>query len=225
MEKRKFGNTGLETTILGFGGFHLLEIEGQEATKLLNRYLDAGGNYIETAASYGKGEAEIKIGNAVSHRRDEYILITKSGNKDAVGFNDSLNNSLKNLKTDHVDVVLMHGVGSMDSLQQIMAAGGAMEAAIKAKSDGRVYHIGISMHGQPDVLIEAITEYPFEVVMSTINYYDTFNFPKIADVLLPLAKEKNIGVILMKPVADGLLWKSAEVAFRYAMSQPVSVVA
>ncbi|MCG8402462.1 MAG: aldo/keto reductase, partial [Firmicutes bacterium] len=77
MEKRKFGKTGLETSILGYGGFHLLEIPLIEANYLLNRYLDMGGNYIETAASYGDGESELKIGRVVSNRRSDYILATK----------------------------------------------------------------------------------------------------------------------------------------------------
>lgn len=81
MEKRKFGRTGLETTILGFGGFHLLEIPLAEANYLLNRYLDAGGNYIETAANYGDGESERKIGHSVAHRRNEFILATKTSER------------------------------------------------------------------------------------------------------------------------------------------------
>jgi predicted aldo/keto reductase-like oxidoreductase len=80
------------------------------------------------------------------------------------------------------------------------------------------------MHGQPDVLIRALKEYPFEAVMTTINYYDHFNFPEIQEVLLPLAHKNNTAIILMKPVADGLLWRSAPQAFRYAFSQPVSIV-
>ncbi len=80
------------------------------------------------------------------------------------------------------------------------------------------------MHGQPDVLISALKRYPFDAVMTTINYYDHFNFPEIEKELVPLALERGTAIILMKPVADGLLWKSAPQAFRYALSQPVSVV-
>lgn len=224
MEKRAFGNTGLFTTILGFGGFHLLEIPVSEARYLLNRYLDAGGNYIETAASYGDGESERKIGLSVAGRRSEYILATKSGERTKEKLLSSLNRSLANLKTDYVDLLIMHAVGTMEELDQILAPGGALEGALEAKKDGRIRHIGISMHGQPDVLIRAIREYPFEAVMTTINYYDHFNFPEIQEVLVPLAQEKGAAVILMKPVADGLLWRNSKNAFRYAFSQPVSIV-
>lgn len=224
MKKRAFGNTGLQTSILGFGGFHLLEIPVAEAKKLLNRYLDAGGNYIETAASYGNGESERKIGLCVADRRNEYILATKTGDRTREGALSSLNRSLRNLRTDYVDLFIMHAVGTMEELEQILAPGGALEGAEEARKEGKIRHIGISMHGQPDVLIRALKEYPFEAVMTTINYYDHFNFPEIRQELVPLANEKGAAIILMKPVADGLLWRSSEIAFQYAFSQPVSIV-
>lgn len=224
MEKRKFGKTGLETSILGFGGFHLLEIPARDAEYLLNQYLDAGGNYIETAASYGNGGSELKIGKAVSGRRQEFILATKTGDRDEAGFLSSVDRSLKYLNTDYLDLIIMHAVGTKKELDTILGPGGAMEGYHKAHKEGKVGHVGISMHGQADVLISALQQYPFDAVMSTINYYDRFNFPEIEEVLIPLALEKEVAIILMKPIADGLLWKSAPQAFKYAMSQPVSVV-
>ncbi|MDF2905008.1 MAG: aldo/keto reductase [Herbinix sp.] len=224
MQKRAFGNTGLQTSILGFGGFHLLEIPVAEANYLLNRYLDAGGNYIETAASYGNGESERKIGLCVANRRGEYILATKSGERTKEGALSSLDQSLRNLQTEYVDLFIMHAVGTMEELEQILSPGGALEGVEEARSQGKVRHIGISMHGQPDVLIRAMKEYPFDAVMTTINYYDHHNFPEILKELVPLATDKGSAVILMKPVADGLLWRSSEIAFQYAFSQPVSIV-
>ena len=97
MEKRPFGRTGLKTSILGFGGFHLLEIPVKEADYLLNEYLDAGGNYIETAASYGNGESERKIGQSISSRRNEYILATKTEKRTKDKCLESLDQSLENL--------------------------------------------------------------------------------------------------------------------------------
>ncbi len=224
MEKRKFGKTELETSILGFGGFHLLEIPAEEAKYLLNRYLDAGGNYIETAAGYGDGESERKIGYSVAHRRNEFILATKTTERTKMKCLESLNRSLRNLKTDYVDLLIMHAVGTMADLDVILGSQGALEGALEAKREGKIKHIGISMHGQPDVLIRALKEYDFDAVMTTINYYDRFNFPEIEEVLVPLALEKGTAIILMKPVGDGLLWKSALPAFRYAFTQPAAVI-
>lgn len=228
MEKRKFGKTGMETSVLGFGGFHLLEIPIKDVDYLLNRYLDMGGNYIETARWYGDGYSEKKIGATVSHRRDEFIIATKTENRDKSTYTKNLDASLKNLKTDHIDLHIIHAIGykypeggtRFDDLKEALASGGALEGAQEAVKQGKIRFVGISMHGQPDVLIEAINQYPFDAVMTTINYYDRFNFPKIEEVLVPLALKKQIAVILMKPVADGYLWRSAETAFRYALSQP-----
>lgn len=224
MENRQFGTTGIETSLLGFGGFHLIEIPYKRAEQLLNGYLDRGGSYIETAPSYGGGESEIKIGRAVSHRRDEYTLVTKAHERDYEGCKATFEQSLKNLQTDHVDVLLMHAVGRMEELEAILADDGALKAAEEAKAAGKVKHIGLSMHGQPDVLIEALKRYPFDAVMTTVNYFDDCNFPKIQKALIPLAKEKGVAVILMKPLGDGYLYKSVEPAFKYAFSQEVSVV-
>ena len=224
MDMRAFGTTGLKTSLLGFGGFHLLEIPLVEASWLLNAYLDAGGNYIEAAAGYGDGESERKIGRSVSHRRDSFILVSKTDKRDAAGFKASLDHSLINLMTGHLDVMLMHHVADDDELDAILAPGGAMEAAEAAVQEGKIRFVGISMHGQPDILVRALNEYPFAAVMTTINYLDRFNFPNIEKKLLPLASEKGAAVILMKPIADGLLYRSAPQAFRFAFSMPASVI-
>jgi predicted aldo/keto reductase-like oxidoreductase len=224
MEKRKFGNTGLEVSLLGFGGYHLLEIPKEEAVSLLNQYLDRGGNYIETAAAYGAGESERKIGLVMETRRDDCVLVSKSGGRDGKSFRKDVEQSLQNLRTDHLDVILMHAVRTPEELDQILGVGGAFEEALKLKEEGKVKHIGLSMHGQPDVLIDALNRAPFEVVMTTINYYDVNNFPEIMNELVPLANEKGVGIILMKPVGDGLLWKNVTPAFQYAFSMPVSTI-
>jgi len=224
MEKRKLGNTGLEVTNLGFGGFHLLEIPASEAVQLVNAYLDKGGNYIETAATYGNGESERKIGMVMEKRRKECVLVSKTPGRDAEECRKTVEQSLGNLRTDHLDILLMHAVDSMEELDKILAPEGAFNEARKLKEEGKIKHIGLSMHGQPDVLIEALKRAPFEVVMSTINYYDINNYPKLLNELVPLAHEKGVGIILMKPLADGLLWRSVEKAFEYALSLDVSVV-
>ena len=224
MEKRILGRTGLEVSLLGFGGFHLLEIPADQAYKLLNHYFDNGGNYIETAASYGNGESERKIGPFLAEHREELVLASKTGKRDAEGAMKDIDRSLKNLQTDYLDIIFMHGVKTADELEQILGPNGALEAALEAKRQGKVKHIGITSHGQPDTLIEAIKTDKFDLMMTHFNYFDRFNFPKLENELLPLLKEKNIGAICMKPLADGFLWRSVEPAFRYAFSLPVDMV-
>jgi len=224
MERRRLGRTELHTSLLGFGGFHLLEIPVKEASSLLTHYLDAGGNYIETAAGYGIGESERKIGASVSNRRHEFILASKISVRDKEAAAQSIDQSLQNLHTDYLDILLIHGVENADVLNGVLSENGSYIAALQAKEAGKIRHIGISMHGRPVSLLEALKTDKFEAIMSTINYYDRCNFPEIEDELLPLASSTDTGVILMKPLADGYLYQNPEKAFMYAFSRPVSVI-
>jgi predicted aldo/keto reductase-like oxidoreductase len=221
MQRRTLGRTGLEASILGIGGFHLVEIGFEEAQALLNRYLDAGGNYIETAAQYGSGESERKVGLVMAQRRDDCILATKCHLRGRDEAAELLTGSLHRLQTDHVDVLFMHHVQTREELDRILAPDGALRAAEAAREAGQVRFIGISNHGHPQLMIQALEAYPFDVIMTNFNYYDRFNFPLIEEELLPLALERGVGVVGMKAVGDGLLWRSADVAFRYAWSLPI----
>lgn len=224
MQRRTLGRTGLQLSLLGFGGFHLVEVTRADADLLLNTYLDRGGNYIETAAGYGNGASERKIGEALSHRRDEYFLATKCQIREAAGAAELIDRSLGNLKTDHVDVLFIHGVQTYDELERVLGSGGAIEAAESARDAGKVRFIAISGHGRQDVMRTAIDRYPFDVIMTGFNYFDRFNFPRVYDDLLPAANEKGVGVLAMKPFADGYLWKNWEDALRYTASLPVASV-
>ena len=143
MEKRILGKTGLSLSTMGIGGFHLVEIPQVDATKLLNTYLDRGGNYIETAAGYGAGSSEKKIGKAISGRRDEYVLATKTGKRTREEALAEIENSLRNLNTDRVDIVFMHGLQSIEEVEKVFAHGGSFEGACDARKAGKVRFIGI----------------------------------------------------------------------------------
>jgi predicted aldo/keto reductase-like oxidoreductase len=224
MQKRKLGRTGLETSLMGFGGFHLLEASQSDAEKLLNGYLDRGGNYIETAREYGNGLSERKIQRAVSHRRSEFILATKSPARTREGLLESLEQSLKDLQTDHVELFFMHHVQTIQEADQILGPGGAMEGAVEAQKAGKLRFIGLTGHGQPDSLIYSVEQYPYDVLMCVLNYYDRFNFPKTEGVLLPDCEKRGVGVMAMKSLADGYLFRSPENALRYSLSLPVACV-
>ncbi|MHB9129816.1 MAG: aldo/keto reductase [Armatimonadota bacterium] len=222
MERRPFGQTGEQVSLLGAGGFHLLEIGKADAGILLNRYLDAGGNYIETAAGYGNGASEGKIGRGVGHRRDEYLLATKVVERDKQSALETLERSLRHLQTDHVDVWFMHAIQDVATADKILAPDGALAAAEQAKRDGKVRFVGITGHGQPGGILHALPRYHFDAVMVPVNYYDHFNFPDVQGRLFPSAQQQGTAIIAMKAVGDGYLWRSAGNAFRYAWSLPVS---
>ncbi|MCL7454019.1 MAG: aldo/keto reductase [Anaerolineae bacterium] len=224
MQKRVLGCTGLEVSILGMGGFHFLEISAADARTILNRYLDAGGNYVETAPEYGAGESERKIGQAMASRRDEYVLATKVHLRDRDSAAQLIDQSLRHLRADHVDILFMHHVQKPTELERILSDDGALRAVEAARDAGKTRFIGISNHGHPELVLEALNHYPFDVVMSVFNYYDRFNFPVIEEELLPRLLERNIGIVGMKVIADGLLWRSAEQAFHFAWSLPIHVM-
>lgn len=225
MKKRSFGSTGDELTLLGLGGFHLLEISDEDSDALCSLYLDKGGNYIETAPQYGEGESERKIGRIMEHRRNECFLTTKSHVRDKEGAARTIEESLKRLKTDHVDLLLFHHVQTMDDYNEIFSPGGAMEAFLQARKEGKTRFIGLSGHGIPDMLIHAIRERDdLDAVMTAFNFFDRFHFPDTESVLVEEAKKKGMGIIGMKALADGLLWEYPETAIRYTLSQPVDVL-
>jgi aryl-alcohol dehydrogenase-like predicted oxidoreductase len=222
MRKRPLGNTGLELSIVGFGGFHLVETSRKEVAYLLNSYLDEGGNYIETAAMYGDGTSERKIGEAVSGRRGEYVLATKTAERSREGAAKSLERSLENLRTDHVDILFMHMPQTVEEAKTVLAPGGAMEAAQEARRQGMLRFIGVTGHGKPAGLLYSVQQHPYDVLMTGFNYYDRFNFPTIEEELLPLCESRGVGVLAMKALADGYLYRSPEPAIRYALSLPVA---
>lgn len=224
MEKRTLGKTGEEISLFGIGGFHLLEIGQSAIDQILNLYLDVGGNYIESSSLYGKGASEQKISRSVGHRRQEFLLATKVGERDSKGASRTLERSLENLRTDHVDIWFMHAVQTKEDADQLLAPEGALEAAEKAKKEGKVRFIGISGHGQPVGLLPAMEEYTFDALMTVTNFYDHLNYPDVDNILIPLAQRKGTAIIGMKAIGDGYLWRSVEIAMRYAWSLPVSTV-
>jgi aryl-alcohol dehydrogenase-like predicted oxidoreductase len=222
MNKRTLGKTGLELSIIGYGGYHLIEVPRKEAATLLNTYLDRGGNYIETAAQYGDGISERKVGEAVSHRRGAFVLATKTVDRTRQGALASLERSLKNLRTDHVDLFFMHEPQTVEEAKQILAPGGAMEAFVEAKKAGKARFAAISGHGRPSGIQYSIENHPYDVLMTGFNYFDRFNFPQTEDQLLPLCREKGVGVLGMKALADGYLYRNVETAIRYTLSLPIT---
>jgi predicted aldo/keto reductase-like oxidoreductase len=222
MQKRTLGNTGLELSVIGFGGFHLVEVPRVEAAYLLNAYLDGGGSYVETAAQYGDGVSEKKIGEAISSRRQEFVLATKTVKRTRAEAIASLEQSLRNLKTDYVDIFFMHEPQTVREAKSILEPGGAMEAVLELKASGKVRFTGVSGHGRPAGIDYSVRNHHYDVLMTGFNYFDRFNFPQIENELLPFCLRTGTGVLGMKALADGYLFADPQAAIRYALSLPIS---
>ncbi|MBR7187457.1 MAG: aldo/keto reductase [Clostridia bacterium] len=189
------GRTGLEISRTGFGALPIQRVSFEEADRLLNRALDGGITYIDTARAYT--DSEEKIGRAIAHRRGEYVLATKTGAKDAAGFQRDLETSLRLLKTDVIDVYQFHNPGFVPVPG---GADGLYDAALKAREAGKIRCISITNHS---------LERAFEAVHSGL--YDTLQYPfnHLATSqeieLVKLCGEKNVGFICMKALSGGLI--------------------
>jgi hypothetical protein len=200
LEKRRLGKTGLEVTVFGFGAIKFPHISAQEAESSLNRALDLGVNFIDTARGYG--DSEVKIGPVLKRRRGEVYIATKTGKRNAKDAMAELETSLKNLQTEYVDLYQAHWVCNGDALDQVLAPGGALEAFRKAKDQGKIRHYGITMHRHHAAIRRAIGSGLFETIMLAYNPIDEEG---TGPELIPLAAKHDMGIIIMKPLSGGLL--------------------
>jgi uncharacterized protein len=199
MPTHSLGKTGYKAGILSLGGQATLEIKGreEESEKIINRAIDLGINYIDTAAQYGQGVSQLNIGRVMKTRRNEVWLSTKTHDRTYDGSMRLLEESLKNLQTDHIDTWQLHNVQQQNQVDQIFAANGAIKAMEKAKAEGLVRYLGITGHFEPLVLLEAIKRYPFDSILLAVNAAD-IHYLSFKNYLLPEALRQGIAIIGMK---------------------------
>lgn len=200
LEKRRLGKTGLEVTVFGFGAIKFPHISAEQAAAALERALDLGVNFIDTARGYG--DSEVKIGPVLKRRRDQVYIATKTGKRTAKEAMGELETSLRNLQTDYLDLYQAHWVCNQEALDQVLAPGGALEALQRAKEQGKVRHYGITMHRHHAAIRRAIESGLFETIMLAYNPLDEEG---VGAELIPLAARRDMGVIIMKPLSGGIL--------------------
>ncbi len=205
MEYRILGKTGLKVSRMGFGGIPIQKIDASGTRELMLKLRDAGINYIDTARGYTVSESY--LGEALEGIRQDFILATKSMARDKAGMARDIDISLNNLRTNYIDLYQVHNP-TMQQLEQVLAPGGALEALLEAKAEGKIGHIGITAHAL-DVFKKAL-ELPWvETIMFPYNIVETQGEAHIAK-----CKEKNIGFIDMKPLAGGAI-EDATLALRF----------
>src|ERR1700691_2662089 len=211
MPTRNLGKTGYKVGIFSLGGQAALEKASNEAVAvpIIEKALDLGMNYIDTSSIYGGPErwSEQYVGKVMKHRRSEAFLATKTKERSRDGSLRMIETSLKLLQTDHVDLWQLHDIGTMTDINEIFAKGGAMEALLEAREQKIVRYLGITGHYRPDALIEAIHRHPFDTILMAVNAADPHHF-SFSEQLLPLAVEKQMGIIGMKVPARGRLLSS-----------------
>jgi len=204
MPTNAFGKTGFKVGILSLGGQATLEQKGKEdiSEKMINRAIDLGINYIDTAASYGGGVSQKHIGMVMKTRRKEVWLSTKTHDRSYDGSMRLLEESLNSLQTDHLDMWQLHNVQRKDQVDQIFAEDGALKALIKAKEEGVVRHLGITGHYEPLILVDCIQRFSFDAILMALNAADV-HYLSFKDFLLPEAQKQGIAIIGMKVATRG----------------------
>ena len=230
MPERPLGKTGHNVRLFSLGGQATIEKEGtlDESVAIINRAIDMGVNYLDTAASYGRGISQKYFGEVMATRRDEVFLATKTHNRTRDGSLQLLEQSLESLQTDHLDLWQLHNISRMEQLDQIFADDGAIHALLEAREQGIVKNLGITGHADPDVLMEGLNRFDFDTILMALNPADKYHRP-FMDKLLPLANEKGMGVIAMKIPARSRIFKeggltSMREALNWTFSQPISTV-
>jgi len=223
LPRRALGRTGLSVSVLGLGGFHLVEVEQEVVSAVVETYLGAGGNYIESAVSYGDaGASERKLARALGSRRNQVVLASKTGERDAEGAWRELHETLEHLGTDRLDVYFFHCLQREEELAQIAGPGGALESFLRAKEEGLIGCLGMTAHW-PLLYLGGMERLPLDVIMTWVDYLDFCNYPEIPRHVIPAARERGLGVMGMKPFADGYLYRSPRLALEYALAQDVDL--
>jgi aryl-alcohol dehydrogenase-like predicted oxidoreductase len=211
MPTRNLGKTGFRVGIFGLGGQGALEKANNEslALQMIQRALDLGVNYFDTSAIYGGPDrwSEQYLGKGLKGSRDQVFIATKTKERTRDAALKNLEVSLKLLDTDHIDSWQLHDVGIQEDIDQIFGKGGAMEALVQARDQKMVRHLGVTGRFRPEALIECIKRFPFDTVLMGLNAADKYYYSFEKD-LLPLAVEKQMGIIGMKVMARGRILSS-----------------
>jgi aryl-alcohol dehydrogenase-like predicted oxidoreductase len=231
--KRRLGRTGVEVSMIGLGGHHIGR--GDEATgiRLVRMALDHGIDFLDNCWDYNGGRSEEWMGKAL---RDGYrqraFLMTKLDGQTAPAARGQLEQSLRRLQTDTIDLVQMHEIIRPDDPERCFAEGGAMEALVEARAQGKLRFIGFTGHKDPQIhlhMLEVAAQhgFTFDAVQMPLNLMDA-HFRSFERLVLPVLLHNDIAVLGMKAMGDGLLLKSSTVTarecLRYALSLPTSVV-
>lgn len=215
MEYRILGKTGLSVSMMGLGGIPIQRIDAAGTRILIEALVENGVNYIDTARGYSVSEEY--LGQALDGLRDKFILATKSMSRTKDAMAKDIDISLHNLRTDYIDLYQVHNP-SLDQLAQVVAEGGALEALQDAKDAGKIGHIGVTAHSV-EVFEKALELDWVETIMFPYNIVESQG-----EDLIKRCTEKNVGFIVMKPLAGGAIEEPA-LAMRYICANPdVSVI-
>ncbi|MDA8217020.1 MAG: aldo/keto reductase [Dehalococcoidales bacterium] len=231
---RTLGRTGERVSLVGLGGFHIgLQPDEQDSIRIVRTALDNGINFLDNSWGYNDGASEIRMGKALRDGyREKAFLMTKIDGRTKEAASQQIDESLRRLQVDHVDLLQFHEIIRLEDPDRIFAPGGAFEAFMEAKKAGKTRYIGFTGHKDPDLhlrMLNACLEHGFtpDTVQMPLNVMD-HHYRSFEKNVLPVLQEHNIGPLGMKPMGNYLILLSRAVSpigcLHYAMNLPVSVV-
>ncbi len=204
--KRLLGRTGRELSVIGFGGIVVMGAEPDHAAKVVAESIERGVNYFDVAPTYG--DAELKLGPALKPYRDNVFLACKTTARDSEGAKKDLDNSLKRLQTDHIDLYQLHGITDVEKdVKAALAKDGAIQTFLDAKKQGIIDFIGFSAHS-PQAALTAMREFDFDTILYPINFCCHFQGNFDQQVLVE-AKKRDMGILALKATAKQK-WQSEQ---------------
>jgi predicted aldo/keto reductase-like oxidoreductase len=234
MQYRTLGRTGEKVSIVGLGGYHIgMQSDASESIRIIRTALDQGMNFLDNCWDYNDGESEVRMGKALRNGyRQKAFLMTKIDGRDHQTAAQQIDESLKRLQTDDIDLLQFHEVIRMSDPEKILGPGGGMEAALAAKKAGKIRYIGFTGHKNPEVHLKMLRtafahNFTFDAVQMPLNVMDA-HFESFEKKVLPVLVEHKIGVLGMKSMGDSNILASKTVTpvecLHYAMNLPTSVV-
>jgi len=209
MKKVRLGKTGLMVSRIGMGGIPIQRPPFDEAVKIVGKAIDLGINFFDTSIGYH--DSELRLGKGVAEHRDDVILATKGSWRDKESVTDCINKSLERLGTDHIDLWQFHNPRDIDAYEGLFKPDGPLEAATEAMDEGKIEHIGISLH-KLDLALRAVDADVFETIQFPFNMV----VREAEEKLIPIASKKDVGFIGMKPFAGGRL-TDASLVIKYIL--------
>jgi aryl-alcohol dehydrogenase-like predicted oxidoreductase len=220
--KISFGKTGHETTRTIFGAAALLAMRQERADQVLETLLTYGVNHIDVAASYG--DAELRVGAWMKEHRKNFFLATKTGERTASGARDSIHRSLERLQVDQIDLIQLHNLTDEPGWETALGPGGALEAAMEARSQGLVRYIGVTGHGTrtPEMHLRSLERFAFDSVLLPYNYMLMQSPQYASDVsrLFSLCASRRVAVQTIKSVARRR-WREGDTQKHFSWYEPV----
>ena len=231
---RTLGRTGEKVSIVGLGGYHIgMQSDEQESIRIIRTALDGGINFLDNCWDYNGGQSEIRMGKALREGyRQKVFLMTKIDGQTKKAASQQIEESLRRLQTDHIDLLQFHEVIRDNDPVRIFAKDGGMEAALEAKKQGKIRYIGFTGHKSPDIHLKMLNtafahDFTFDTVQMPLNVMDA-HFESFEKKVLPVLVEHKIGVLGMKPLGDKQILNSKTASpiecLHYAMNLPTSVV-